>query len=107
MVDSSSDDDGQRGDTVRRELRQSQAALQEVASMDEGPATLRMRPLMDRLARLMYAAVRLWERNHYVDSPTQADDASLDHFIGRHIGPQPDAEDRSHRERLALLAGVD
>lgn len=107
MVDSSSDDDGQRGDTVRRELRQSQAALQEVAAMDEGPATLRMRPLMDRLARLMYAAVRLWERNHYVDAPTQVDDASLDHFIGRHLGPQPDPEDRSHRERLALLAGID
>ena len=75
--------------------------------MAEGPATLRMRPLMDRLARLMYAAVRLWERDNYAEAPAEGDDASLDHFIGRHIGSQPDPEDRSHRERLALLAGID
>ncbi len=107
LVEASAESEGQRAETVRREMRQSKVALQEVASMDEEAATLQMRPLMDRLARLMYASVRLWERSQYPDAPSDVDDASLDHFIGRHIGTRPDPEDRSHRERLALLAGID
>jgi alkylation response protein AidB-like acyl-CoA dehydrogenase len=107
LVESSAESEGQRAETVRREMRQSKVALQEVASMDEEAATLQMRPLMDRLARLMYASVRLWERSQYPDAPSDVDDASLDHFIGRHVGTRPDPEDRSHRERLALLAGID
>ena len=107
LVEASAESEGQRAETVRREMRQSKVALQEVASMDREAATLQMRPLMDRLARLMYASVRLWERSQYPDAPSDVDDASLDHFIGRHIGTRPDPEDRSHRERLALLAGID
>ena len=91
-------------DEVRGGLESSSEKLLELAGMDQGAATLEMRPLMDRLADLMYATVRLWERAQ-TDGPEPADSASIAHFVDRRIRPgEPTRSDASYLDRIGTLA---
>lgn len=86
MLDGAVDADAERVGRVREHIGQLMEGLAGVGKLDLGQATLAMRPLMDRLAWVQYAATRIWERGQKDErgqSPAtgERDDASLDHFI--------------------------
>lgn len=92
---------------VEARLDEAAAGMREVAGLEEGAATLRMRPLMDRLAYLMYAAIRLWERAEREPAGEQAervDRASLEHFIELRVKEGGDRTDERYLERIRRLA---
>jgi alkylation response protein AidB-like acyl-CoA dehydrogenase len=97
--------DEQLAETVQQGLGEAIEQLAELPELDQGAATLVMRPLMDRLAYLMYASVRLWERaNHDQDDPV--DRASLEHFVATRLGEQRDRSSADYLDRIATLARV-
>jgi alkylation response protein AidB-like acyl-CoA dehydrogenase len=90
-------------DAVERRLGEAARALGELAELDEGTATLEMRPLMDRLAWLTYAAIRIWERGQH-DHDDAADTASLRHFVDVRVRDDRDRTDDAYRDRLETLS---
>ena len=89
---------------VRTGLEESSEKLLGLARMDQGAAALEMRPLMDTLADLMYATLRLWERaQNEADEPV--DRASLEHFVDLRLRDgQPDRSSPDYLERIEKLA---
>ncbi|MFP4600005.1 MAG: acyl-CoA dehydrogenase family protein [Persicimonas sp.] len=88
---------------VREGMGEAMASLGEIAQMDLGPATLAMRPEMDRLAWLMYAAIRLWERAQ-LSEDDEIDDASIAQFIDHRLGGEPDYSDPALLERIDTVS---
>jgi alkylation response protein AidB-like acyl-CoA dehydrogenase len=72
--------DESAADRIREALQTSQQQLAKLPNLDQDKATLVMKPEMDRLARAMHAAVRIWERSQHVEEAAE-DAASLAHFI--------------------------
>jgi alkylation response protein AidB-like acyl-CoA dehydrogenase len=100
-------EDGPLVSEIGNRLTEAGARLGEIAQMDEGAATLAMRPLMDRLAGLMYAAIRIWERGQLDSSEKDdADRDSLVHFIETRLADGgPDRADDEYMARIEELSG--
>ncbi len=103
LLEECRDEDKARVDAVRKGLGESMQALQRVATMDMGPATLAMRPQMDKLAWLFYAAVRLWERAKF-DGEDDVDTASVDQFIANRVSGDVDYADEGVLARIEAVA---
>ncbi len=103
LLEDCRDDDADLVAAVRAALGQSMEALQKVAQMDMGSATLAMRPQMDQLAWAFYAAVRLWERAQ-LDVDDEVDAASAAQFIGHRLSKDVDYTDADVLARLGKVA---
>lgn len=90
-----------RGPELRAQLAESQAALDAVLELPAGPASLALRPLLDRACYLFWAAARLWERAQ-VDGGEPCD-ASLEHFFERRVRTQT-TRDEAYFERIKLVS---
>jgi alkylation response protein AidB-like acyl-CoA dehydrogenase len=103
LLDACADEDRAQVDAVRRAIAESMQALQNIAGMDPGSATLAMRPEMDRLAWVMYASVRLWERAE-LERSDESDDASIQQFIAHRLHGRADYSDPDTLERIRLVS---
>lgn len=95
--------DSERVAAVKAGLGESMKALGKVAQMDMGPATLAMRPQMDKLAWLFYATVRLWERAD-LGGDGDVDTASVDQFIANRVTGEVDYADEGVLARMNKVA---
>jgi acyl-CoA dehydrogenase len=105
LLDDCTDDDVERAQIVERAMGESRERLGQIAQMDLGPATLAMRPQMDQLAWLSYAAIRLWERAQ-LDVAGEVDDASVDHFLELRLGDGVDYTDGSVLRRIDAVSAT-
>lgn len=99
LLEACRDEDQQSVDAVRESLSESMHALQKIAQMDLGAATLAMRPQMDKLAWAFYAAVRLWERAQ-IDAEDEVDTASVEQFVAHRVAGEVDYGDEAVLARL-------
>ena len=103
LLEEARDEDGSHVEAIETEMKASLETLARLPQLDEGTATLEMRPLMDRLAWLMYAAIRIWERGQY-GADDEVDAASIEHFIDMRIREQRPRTDEAYRDRLRRLS---
>ena len=103
LLEQCRDEDEERVDAVRQGLGESMQALQKIAQMDLGAATLQMRGQMDKLAWLFYATVRLWERTE-LGADDDVDTASVDQFISNRVSGDIDYGEEGVLERVGKVA---
>jgi alkylation response protein AidB-like acyl-CoA dehydrogenase len=106
LLEACLDQDQHSVDAVRHSLGGSMQALQKIAQMDLGQATLAMRPQMDRLAWAFYAAVRLWERAQLAGEfdEESVDTASIEQFVAHRISGEVDYGDEAVHARLERVS---
>ena len=79
--------------------------VEEVLERPMASASLAMRRLVDDLVYLFYASVRLWERATGDGEEEESAEASLEHFLDRHLRPDDiHVGDVAYLERIALLS---
>ena len=97
------DEDAEQVDAVRSHLADIMEELSALPKLDQGTATLVMRPLMDRLSWAMYASIRLWERSK-LEEQSDVDDASIAHFIEWRLGGETNRTDPDYIGRIDTLS---
>lgn len=102
LLDTCSQADTAQVHIVRSALSESQSCLKKLAQLDPGAATLAMRPQLDRLAWVLYATIRLWERAK-LDSTTPLDDASMQQYIAHRLLGEPDYSDSNVLNRISAV----
>ena len=99
--------EGERAAELADLLTALEADTTEVLERPTASASLTMRRLVDDLVYAFYAVVRTWERACFGADEDEAAEASLDHFMDRHLRPdQPDVGDLTYLERIGLLSEV-
>jgi hypothetical protein len=88
---------------IREALQTSQQQLARLPELEQGKATLVMKPEMDRLARAMHAAVRIWERSQHVEEAPE-DAASLAHFIETSLHDSGRRGSDAYAERIRTIS---
>jgi len=88
---------------IREALDASQHQLARLPELDEGSATLVMRPEMDRLARAMHAAVRIWERGK-LEQIDVTGTASLEHFVTAFLHDERDRASDAYGNRIRTIS---
>jgi acyl-CoA dehydrogenase len=78
------------------EVARGRSEMDEVLALDDGAASLRMRPLGARLAWIQWAAAMVAEG-------TEAE--VVDHFLDRRLGPEA-ARDAAYLKRIAAVSGA-
>jgi hypothetical protein len=102
-LEAARDEDAEVVADVREHIGNVMEDLSELTQVDEGAATLMMRPLMDRLSWIMYAAIRLWERGQ-LETTDEVDNASLEHFVEWRLGKETDRRDPAYLERIDTIS---
>jgi len=90
-----------RGPELRRALRDDEAAMDEALGKELAPASVELRPILDRTCFLFWAAVRLWEAAQ--SEADEVSDASLEHFFESRVRPFR-TRDEAYYRRIRTLA---
>lgn len=95
-----------RADELAQVLGELSAQVDRVLSLNPASASLAMRTLVDDLAYLLYAVVRVWERDSVElgGSEEAMDLASLEHFLDLRVRDMRRADDAGYLKRLQTLA---
>ncbi|MBA2664992.1 MAG: acyl-CoA dehydrogenase family protein [Bradymonadaceae bacterium] len=103
LLDEARADEGARAGELDNSLSALEARIDEILEMNPASASLAMRPLAQRMAYLMYACVRTWERTRQAPADDN-DEASLEHFLDLRLRASRTASDARYLERIAMLA---
>jgi len=107
LLSGARDEDETLVEPLRAEMQRVTERLVELPQMDQGAATLAMRPLMDDLASLMYGVVRVWERGQRDrrEADVEAlDRDSLEHFVEGRVSEDYDETSEPYLDRIRNLA---
>jgi alkylation response protein AidB-like acyl-CoA dehydrogenase len=96
-------EDGPLASRVQTQLQEAMEALGELQNLSHHQATLKVRPLTDRLAYITHAAIRLWERAQS-DSVEKTDTASIQQFIDHRLDEQKTQSSGDYLERISSLS---
>ncbi|MFB6262186.1 MAG: acyl-CoA dehydrogenase family protein, partial [Bradymonadaceae bacterium] len=103
LLETARDEDADLARRVRGALETEAADLAELATLDRGAATLKMRSSLDRLAWIAHAAVRIWERGR-LETDADAADASLEHFVRTRVADDAEPTSEAYADRIETLA---
>lgn len=95
-----------RADELADVLGELSAKVDRVLSLNQASASLAMRGLVDELAYLLYAVVRVWERDSasLKGAEDAMDLASLEHFLDLRVRGVRRVDDSGYLKRLQTLA---